>query len=125
MLGKSVNVWGAFTTGDDKIIIEEVETQGKTIYLVKETSYQVPNMYMYDTLPPVLQELISRTNAVVKPHNSYLILYGPHLSKKLTGIPVYQFPQEYFFTYHEIEEAVPEDKTMKQVLKWLEGLLQI
>lgn len=123
---KTINIWGAITTCDDKIIIEEVIDQdsNQTYYTVCEKSYEMQDTYVYTTLPPVLDKLINYCNAIVQLQDNNLVLYGPHLSKKLKKIPIYQYPLDYLSQIRTINN-VQEDKKMRQFLVWLETLMEI
>lgn len=134
MLVKTINIWGAITTCDDKLLVEEVQlhtqspshTQSppETFYIVKEKSYEIQETYTYQTLPPVLDKFIRLCHAVVKPHEDKLILYGPHIAKQIPSIPIYQFPKDYFTTPYE-HIIVKEDAKMKKLLLWLEKVLEM
>jgi hypothetical protein len=128
MLVKTINIWGAMTTGDDKLIVEEVETQShdppQTFYTVKELSYEMQETYTYQTLPPILDRFIRLCYALVKPHEDKLILYGPHLAKQTPSIPIYQYPKDYFTTPYELT-LIKEDAKMKKLLLWLEKVLEL
>ena len=115
------------TTGDDKLLVEEVQTQEdpqETLYVVQEKSYEIQETYTYQTLPPVLEKFIRLCHAVVKPHEDKLILYGPHLAKEIPSIPIYQFSKDYFTTPYELT-IVKEDIKMKKLITWLEKILPL
>lgn len=127
MLVKTVNIWGAMTTGDDKLIVEEVQTQEyphETYYVIQEKSYEIQDTYTYQVLPPVLDKFIRLCHAIVKPHEDKLILYGPHLAKQIPSTPICLYPTHYFTTPYELT-IVKEDIKMKKLLIWLEKILDM
>lgn len=131
--GIVLKVWGCITTCEDRLVIYQIAEEKTTqcYYIVHEKSIEINTYYTYKEkdIPPVIQDIIhlcelSQGFVLREPITGNIVLYGPHLTRKLKGQMICNINNEYMDKIVEFKENT-EDAKIKLFYKWLKSLLDI